>query len=232
VRFLRQILLAQKVSMSTCSQAINALGALVSIEARDILWQLAQSRSDRVSWEAVKVLSSKGDVRILEPLLKQLRRGDLRQRQEAATLLGTIADERAIAEMCAALQEPDIPLVVAVVRSLGQIQHSEALMALRQALASNHSVIRREAAIELGKRGDFQAVEVLLETLRDVKEETVRRCAAIQLLCQSGVPEAMTELLAALWDTDQQVRACAAKGLLEVHIGCCLRMAASHLTLA
>jgi len=107
------------------------------------------------------------DKRGVRTRIRQLRRGDARERRELALELGRIGDGRATKPLIRLLGDPDAKALIAAIQALGWLRASRAVPALIGRAGDAHPQVRRRIAQTLGMIGDARAYETLVSLLRD-----------------------------------------------------------------
>lgn len=151
-----------------------------------------------------------------EELVKKLRNSDWKTRREAAQELGELDGEKAIKVLINVLGDKNWRVIKAAINSLVEIGQP-ALDPLIETLETEVEVPKREyAAKALGLLGNSQAVEPLIEALKD-EDENVRDKAA-QALGEIRDERAIKPLEATLSDVHWFVRKSAAASLNKFDI--------------
>lgn len=147
-------------------------------------------------------------------LVKQLAKGSVTERQNAAKLLGFVGGEAAVTALMAAMED-DNPLVrVAVVASLGQIGDKRATPALIAAMKDDFSLVSAQAITALGKMHDPAAADVLLPISE--KADHPQHREALLALGEMGDPRVFNHLLAFYTSKDGQTNAVLHQQLLTM----------------
>jgi len=134
-------------------------------------------------------------------------------RWAAAIVAGERAAIGLVPELMRASEDEDLGVQVAAVRALAQIADARAVPVLCRWLGEKRLIpeIRQQIARALGEIGSAEAVEPLIQALRD-EDESVRAAAA-KALGRIGDARAVEPLIQALRDSNWRVRAAAAEAL-------------------
>jgi len=134
-------------------------------------------------------------------------------RWAAAIVAGERAAIGLVPELMRASEDEDLGVQVAAVRALAQIADARAVPVLCRWLGEKRLIpeIRQQIARALGEIGSAEAVEPLIQALRD-EDESVRAAAA-NALGRIGDARAVEPLIQALRDSNWRVRAAAAEEL-------------------
>jgi HEAT repeat protein len=146
-------------------------------------------------------------------LLHALRNESTLARQRAATLLGRVADPRAIGDLVTALSDKEEEVRRAAEEALTRFGSAGQGLLIR-ALKDRSAEVRRASARILGRIGSLEAIDPLLEALRD-PDEWVRAHAA-EYLRKLGDQRAIPPFIVALRDSNPIVRNHAAAVLGEL----------------
>ena len=103
----------------------------------------------------------------LDELIGTLNGRNVAQRVNAARLLGTAADGRAVEPLIAALNGKSGLVRGHAAAALGAIGDYRALEPLTEALEDDEAFVRSQAATALGQLGDCRPLEALISALRD-----------------------------------------------------------------
>lgn len=107
----------------------------------------------------------------VQPLVEQLRRGDLASRSQAATKLAALGDPQAVSALREALRDPTAEVAREAAVALGVLKDKSAVHALVDVVLNRdgyyHSLVRAAAAESLGLIQDGVAVEALIAAVRD-----------------------------------------------------------------
>ena len=215
--------------------AAEALGEIKDPRAVEPLIAALKDWDVRAAAEALVKIGTLA----VEPLIAALKDAEWRVRKAAAVALGKIKDPRAVEPLIAALKDTDKDVRQAAAVALGEIKDPRAVEPLIAALGDESSGVRLAAAKSLGEIKDPRAVEPLSAALKD-ENKYVRRAAAHALDRLGWKPEqdeiagwywmakcdwdkcvalgALTvePLIAALKDTDEEVRRAAAEALGKI----------------
>lgn len=194
-------------SLRRCAdERAQATGPTSAITARH--WQQLAARD-------VQVTVRLGGGSVLEPpilaeLLEAFSHPDEEQREVVAAALGELGHPRAVFPLRQALGDVSAAVRAAAAEALGKIGSSEGVPGLMSALEDREPEVRAAAARSLGWIKEPEGVPRLLEVLRDADEDIQR--AAAEALADIGEP-AFEGLAAALNDR-RAVQAAEALGLL------------------
>jgi HEAT repeat protein len=150
-----------------------------------------------------------GDVRPVELLIVHLKQGCV----PAATALGEIGDVRAVEPLIVALNNGNDDMPKEAAKALSKIGDVRAVEPFVATLKDSDSHVRGESARALGKIGDIRAVGPLVAALKDWDFDV--RKAAQEALVKLG-PASVSQLIAALSDSDVRAREHAARVLGEI----------------
>jgi HEAT repeat protein len=112
----------------------------------------------------------------------------------AVDSLGKLGGPRAVSVLASLIASDDSDLACAALKSLGQIDHEDALPPLLEALRSAEPARRAEALQALGARGGKGAVEAMQWVAAADSESNVAR-TAVEALARLGTPEAVAALV-------------------------------------
>jgi len=186
---------------------LHALIKIKNPQAIDALTATLKDPLDLHRQIAVAALAQIEDIRILEPLQKMVRKGDLTCQRFALLGLSRLGDPRTLELFMEILQTGPYTLRKPAMQGLVRIG-SPALPALIELLEqSPHSSLRGRAAWILGRIGDPAAVPALLQALKD--DHPRLRCRAVHALSRIATPEARKAVQQALNDPAPTVRAAA-----------------------
>ena len=158
--------------------AANTLGALKSSRAVDPLLEALHSSDPALRSAAAGALGQIGDKRAADPLLAALQDPSGSVRSDAAGALGSLKESRAVPQLIAFSNGQDADLGNISIRSLAEIDDSQAdgyLMA--QFRARNWNLIA-QAATFFVSRGDAGSEDVLIQAL----DKTGSQSLAVTLL--------------------------------------------------
>ncbi len=127
----------------------------------------------------------------------------MRDRVDAAKLLGKLGDIRAVTPLIQALKNENSQIRVGVAKGLGTLKDTRAVEPLIQALQDENRAVRRAATTALGKLEDARIVAALLQALHDKDWEVKNR--ATEALEAIGEP-AMILAISTLQDESKYVR--------------------------
>ncbi len=162
---------------------VEALGALKDPRATDQLLELLASGGLPLGAMAARALASIAGTGAVAPLSERLQQSrETAEQRVFATILGELADARAVPALVATLDHPDKGLASSALYALGSIGGQEAVAGLVDAVASAHPELRQSAAQLLGKLGvdEWQEIRGDDEDLFRLAER--RHPRAIELL--------------------------------------------------
>jgi HEAT repeat protein len=163
----------------------------------------------------------------LEAALRDLSSRSPKVRAAAAHALGDVLDPteraRAVAALLEVITDPQAPVRVEAVLSLGDLESEAAVEPLIGRLTDLAPVVRQSAAVALGRLGFSSALEALAEALADGPPDL--RVQAATSLAEIDPQRAYEPLVAALRDGDGEVAGAAAVALGAIGD----RRAADHL---
>ncbi|MCH7726545.1 MAG: HEAT repeat domain-containing protein [Planctomycetes bacterium] len=179
-----------------------ALGILADARVTEQLVQKIKGSDILVAHFAGIALGVKGDRRVTDELIRLLDDRSPRVQANAARALGFSGDPRAINSLAALIQNPDKNLRQAVYIALGRIGHPRCAASLVRALQDSH--YRRTAAYWLGVVGDLNAVDSLVQTIRDSDAWTSGNAA--KSIAWIGGPQALILVPKLLTEKEESVR--------------------------
>ncbi len=185
-------------------QAAKALGNLKDPQAVQGLIIACRDRDGAVKSAAAEALGKIGDAKAVPALIKLFKDTSKIVRETAGTALVHIG-ESSVDALLQSLKDPHFVVRCHAVRSLGGmttdyqigrawVKEPRVVEALIECLKDPDRAVREDATIALGNIGDSQAVEGLIEAMKD---GTVRR-HAIASLGMIGDPRALPAVLDAL----------------------------------
>ena len=123
----------------------------------------------------------------------------------AATALGEIGSEKAIAPLISVLQDPDPEVQrLAAIIALGEIGVEEAIAPLTTALQDSNPEVRELATHALGAIGSEKVIAPLITALQDPSSGV--RFSAVEAIRWIGPEKAIAPLIGALQDSDSVIR--------------------------
>jgi hypothetical protein len=169
----------------------------------------------RIRRGATWALEELGDPRAAEPLVAALRDSDWDVRRMAVEALVKMAGRCTVGPLLTALRNEDWDVRRKAAIVLGATGYSQAVGPLIAVLRGETDAVEviAEATWALGKLGDLRAVDSIMVVWEEWGSNAKCRQAAIWALGRLGDPRSMPLLLAALQDTDNDVRWVAAEGL-------------------
>ncbi len=181
----------------------------------ELLDELKNSPSEKVRYNAARMLGEMGDAAGVEPLidvLKHDKNGSVRL--YAARALGELGDARATLPLIESLREDrNVDVRVRAARALGRLGGVEVVLPLVEALSDNNSQVCLTAADALIEIGHI-AVQPLVESLWSDKVNV--RCDATRALGELADPAAVDALIGVLTDEWVNVRIYAVQSLGKI----------------
>ncbi|MDB6018969.1 MAG: lyase domain protein repeat-containing protein [Pedosphaera sp.] len=208
-----------------------------------MLWwklQRLKSKDSKTRIRMVEEMAASGKASVLEPITEALKEDeDSEVRAAAAKALGTLRDERSLAPLTAALNDPKPDVRAAVVQALRQLGDQRAIDPLLNSLRDPNHHVRFHVANSLSALGwrpntdtEFvlrsvalgqheeaaaygkESVQLLIKALEDITSP--KRQAAAVALGKTGDQRAIKPLEAALEDNDNHVRVAAVEALSQI----------------
>lgn len=199
-------------------QAAIALGRLGDARAVNHLIIIVETENSDFRTKAIKALGQIGDVRAVDTLLNvTYQQEDRWMRLFAIEALGHIGDIRAVEALVDMAYDESRDLRTKAIVMLGQIDYTLALDALDY-LACDPDVDPQDqqtALFELGKRGDWRALDGLIHLLREGAHPDIRMYAALVLGDMSRV-EAVEPLLELIQDSTPDMSARVMNALVKI----------------
>ncbi len=178
----------------------------------ELLEELMNSPSEKIRYNAARVLGEMGDANAVEPLidvLKNDKNGSVRL--YAARALGELGEISATLPLIESLQEDrNVDVRVRAARALGRLGGEEVVLPLVEALSDNNSQVCMTAADALVEIGNI-AVGPLTKSLKHEKVNV--RCDATRALGELGDAMAVPPLIEMLTDEWVNVRIYAVQSL-------------------
>jgi len=140
----------------------------------------------------------------VEPLIHRVTEGDRASRIAAASLLGVLADTRAVPPLMAALDGVDAELTAAAAGALARLGDPAALDPLL-ALFGHEQAIVRQAAIAAVNSVGADATAARIQPLLEDADARVRACA-VRVAGYFGFAECIPTMFRLLDDPDEDVR--------------------------
>jgi HEAT repeat protein len=137
------------------ARAIEAAGPHDDAWVRQAISEAYESGVRRLKVAAVHAMGRSCEPRWLPLLLRELTNEEAEVRYEAATAIGSLGDETAVANLVGVLSDPDEEVREASIAALGEIGGREA----------------REALVELSREGPPAAKEAALSALAEIDFE-------------------------------------------------------------
>lgn len=177
-----------------------------------LLEELLNSPSEKVRYNAARVLGEMGDMTAVEPLIEVLRHdknGSVRL--YAARALGELGDPTATDPLIESLRDDrNVDVRVRAARALGRLGGEDVVLPLVEALSDGNSQVCMTAADALVEIGKI-AVGPLLRSLKHEKVNV--RCDATRALGELGDATAVEPLMEMLTDPWVNVRIYAVQSL-------------------
>lgn len=205
--------LAQSEVPATREAGVEALGAISSPRALNLIMDALSDQAPGVRGAAVRALGESGSEAAVPTLMSLLRDESGTLRAQAASSLARLG-KPSMSGLTTALKDPKPSVRVLAAQALGDIGRREAVPALVELIRTDLSGARGEAIEALAKIGDVSAVEPILAAMNG-GSVTVRR-KAIAALARLRDGRAVGALSLALTDRDVEVRQAAAAGLGEL----------------
>ncbi len=189
-------------------------------EARQILLEGLTDVDPRVRANAVEVISTVGEVRLLPKIQRMLPDPAVPVRFLAALAVGDLEFALATEEVMALLNDPDMNVRMSAAYALMKLGQPDHFRIVRDAVASEDQTVRANAALLLGKSGRQEALQYLYWTLRrpDSTDKVLLQAAeSIAMLGDRRIyPKLWTRLISAYADDRMiGVRAMGALGTEE-----------------
>jgi diguanylate cyclase (GGDEF)-like protein len=159
--------------------AIFLLGKIKNERAVEAVIQALKDEDEVVRMKAAEILGKQKNEQAVEPLIQSLRDIDWGVREKATEALGEIKDVRAVEALIKTLDDRNTGVRLKASSSLRKIG-KPAAKSLIKALKNKSEVVRAEAAEILGEIKEKEAIEPLIEALKDEDWE-VRKRAALAL---------------------------------------------------
>jgi HEAT repeat protein len=136
----------------------------------------------------------------IQPILENLRSIDSSTRADAASALGRLGEQAAIAPLIQALRDSDADVAREAATSLGLLGNASVVEALIGVVNNNdeyyHTIVRAAAAISLAQLKDLRAVEPLIIAVRDpIAEVCAEAIRALALLGDARAIVALEEVI-------------------------------------
>jgi len=168
----------------------------------------SEAPTEDVRSEVIRVLINRRDVRAIDPLINVLRGGDVGRIAWAERELKTFGPA-AVDGLASVLRNGSPEIQVQAANILAEIGDHSAIPALQGGMKANDASVRSAVLTALARLKAPDLLATLLTGLRD-PDASVRR-QAVTLLNEE--PRAVEPLIACLQDSDNQVRAKAARAL-------------------
>lgn len=178
----------------------------------ELINELKTSPSEKVRYNAARMLGELGDPKAVEPLIDVLqndKNGSVRL--YAARALGELGDISATEPLIQSLKEDrNVDVRVRAARALGKLGGTEVVAPLVEALSDNNSQVCLTATDALIEIGEI-AVDALVISLKHDKVNV--RCDATRALGELGNPKAVDAIIDMLGDEWVNVRIYAVNSL-------------------
>ncbi|HIE52040.1 MAG TPA: hypothetical protein EYP85_09800 [Armatimonadetes bacterium] len=197
----------KRLARRTDPAAVEALFAV--LYARD---EGVRVTARRILHQVIRRLPALADSTAVGLLRTALRLPDEYVRRAAAAALRRMGRASAVEPLCFALSDRDEYVRRTAAAALGELNDPRALEPLCRALGDGDEYVRREAVTALGKLKDPRAVKPLGRVLKTDWDWEVRERAA-WVLGQWGRVQAVPDLVVALQELDEGVRAAARRAL-------------------
>jgi HEAT repeat protein len=199
-------------------QAARALGrnSQRSGQAIAALIECLSDPEPFVRWYAAEALAAQEAGHVFPALCLAVGDHDPTRRAGAAEALGRLGGEAACVELRRAVPDADPRVRVAAAQALGACADPTSLPVLLPMLKDRSPDVRAAAAAALGRIGDTGAAVSLASALAQPDQPVLVRRALAAALAKVPHPEVQATLLAALHDTDAQVRGYAIQALGHV----------------
>jgi len=125
---------SESAPVEVVCQALESVAVLSLPEVSTAIMRAYEEDNERLQLSAIRAMGRNCDPSWLPMLLKELTNRNPALRQEAATALGQLGEEDAIAPLAELIYDSEIRVRLATVRALGEIGGPEAIEALKQAL--------------------------------------------------------------------------------------------------
>jgi len=206
----------KKVLAKRAALQVSAASILGSIKHNDAVAPLLKSMGQTAPEEATEeeksnaasvrsgataALGAMGPAAV-EPLMEILKSAaqDEDARANAASILGTIGDKRAVMPLIDALKDNQKSIRANAATSLGTLKDRRATLSLIEALKDPDVVTRANAAAALGTLKDKRSTQALIDVIMDKAEREKIRDAAITSLGTIKDTKALETLLKVLID--------------------------------
>lgn len=202
--------LARKdMSSRTANESTN-LPSIAETEVEKFIHDLGEENSS-LQMKAHMALFSMGTA-ARDALINALNNSNPRIQSEAAFLLGSLGDSKAVGPLILKLRDKDIQVRSYSSWALGKITDARAVDPLIEALMDTSSLVRESAAFALSEIRDKKAVEPMIQALQREGDPYVRGQMA-NFLGDFNDSRAVEPLILALNDENATVRAEAAMSL-------------------
>ncbi|MEB3244450.1 MAG: HEAT repeat domain-containing protein [Vampirovibrionales bacterium] len=181
----------------------------------ELVHDLHNSPSEKVRYNAARMLGEMGDPTAVEPLIDSLKNDkNGSARLYAARALGELGDARAVDPLIDSLRlDKNVDVRVRAARALGRLGGEEVVLPLVEALSDCNSQVCMTAADALIEIGPI-SVKPLMEILKHDKVNV--RCDATRALGELGDPRAVDALVDMLKDEWVNVRIYAVQSLGKI----------------
>ncbi|MEQ8225026.1 MAG: HEAT repeat domain-containing protein, partial [Candidatus Eremiobacterota bacterium] len=169
-----KILIKALKNKNICYDVIDALGRIRSSISVKPLINMLDDKDDFIRAAVVKALGNIGDSQAIDPLIKALDDKNKHVRMYAALALEKIRDQRVVDPLIKALEdEEDEGFLSIVAFTLGKLGNLRAVEPLIKALGDRRTGVRASAVSALSEIGDPLAVDSLMKTLLEDKQEEI-----------------------------------------------------------
>ncbi len=192
------------------AEIINALLAIGSIAP---LVSAAKDQRESLALAAVGTLGRVGGELAVQVLTEALRHNSVKVRCRAALHLGQLQAPEAETALLQALADEQVPVLLAVLRSLKGIAGPDSVKHLWGLLRHSNPEVRRRALDTLVKVNSPEVHRLFKKGLND--PDQTHRALCVEGLGRAGDEDADWQLLALLEDEQPAVRTSALRGLLS-----------------
>ena len=169
-----------------------------------------------VRWQAAKALAAQEASHSFAALMEALDDPSPLRRAGAAEAMGYQGGEAASVTLCRHLTDPESRVRGAVALALRDLADPSAVPCLLPHLADENADVRRAVASALGRIASPTTAKPMADALSEPGQPLLVRRALAAALVRTAHPEAKPALLAALSDSDPQVRGYAAEALRQI----------------
>ena len=179
--------------------------------------KLAKSSGHATRAEALERIGEAGTILAAGSIAKALQDPVPMVRRQAATALGRLKDSRGVRDLIAVIEEhPDL-LEEETIEALGTLRNPAARPILVHTLSNPRSMLRRAAALALGKIEGPESIAPLAAAAADQSDQALRQ-AALTALRSVGFGEFEYVIEDALLDPMPFIRVAAAEAVYELAV--------------